>query len=221
MSQPSHVDLQDSRSLPCVFSWEFFTTLDYEWSIIQGRRPYRWTIWVRSTASLFFPPTDLHSDIHRLQIYSLTRVAALLSVIVNIIGFDASKPINCQVSSRPPSTGFSLPLTGHDLKAWVMSELVSNSNISRGACSVLNACFRPSLTSPLLLLCCWSRSARKSSMRYHRFFQSKALIGTTRIILWNRNRIIFMIASSVFWTNFSFLVQGKSVLQITGNCNPL
>lgn len=28
-------------------SWEFFTTLDYEWSIIRGHRPYRWTIVVR------------------------------------------------------------------------------------------------------------------------------------------------------------------------------
>lgn len=28
-------------------SWEFFTNLDYELGIIRGRRPYRWTIWVR------------------------------------------------------------------------------------------------------------------------------------------------------------------------------
>ena len=28
-------------------SWEYFTTLDYEWSVIRGRRPYRRTIWVR------------------------------------------------------------------------------------------------------------------------------------------------------------------------------
>jgi hypothetical protein len=26
--------------------WEFVTTLDYEWSVFYGRRPYRWTIWV-------------------------------------------------------------------------------------------------------------------------------------------------------------------------------
>ena len=43
-----------SRSLgiawpdPPFSSWEFFTTLDYEWSFIQRRRPYLWTIWVRS-----------------------------------------------------------------------------------------------------------------------------------------------------------------------------
>jgi hypothetical protein len=26
--------------------WEYFTTLDYECRVIQGRQPYRWTIWV-------------------------------------------------------------------------------------------------------------------------------------------------------------------------------
>jgi len=29
-------------------SWEFFTTLDYEWRVIRGHLPYRWTIWVRN-----------------------------------------------------------------------------------------------------------------------------------------------------------------------------
>ena len=28
--------------------WEFFTTLDYEWKVIRGHSPYRWTIWVRA-----------------------------------------------------------------------------------------------------------------------------------------------------------------------------
>jgi hypothetical protein len=30
-----------------IFSWEYVTTFDYEWSVIRGHRPYRWTIWVR------------------------------------------------------------------------------------------------------------------------------------------------------------------------------
>ena len=33
-----------------------------------------------------------------LQVHSLTRVATLLAVIVNMIGFDSASPINCQVS---------------------------------------------------------------------------------------------------------------------------
>ena len=39
--------------LPLASSWEFVTTLDYEWSAIRGRRPYRWTIWVRNNAHSF------------------------------------------------------------------------------------------------------------------------------------------------------------------------
>ncbi|KAH9976465.1 hypothetical protein BJV77DRAFT_1054019, partial [Russula vinacea] len=29
-----------------LYIWEFFTTLDYEWRVIRGGLPYRWTIWV-------------------------------------------------------------------------------------------------------------------------------------------------------------------------------
>jgi hypothetical protein len=29
-----------------IFSWEFVTTLDYEWSVFRRHRPFRWTIWV-------------------------------------------------------------------------------------------------------------------------------------------------------------------------------
>jgi len=57
-----------------LYIWEFFTTLDYEWSVIRRRRPYQWSIWV----------------------YSLTRLATLWAVILNIIGFDVTNPINCQ-----------------------------------------------------------------------------------------------------------------------------
>ncbi|KAH9978391.1 hypothetical protein BJV74DRAFT_798427 [Russula compacta] len=43
-----------------LFVWEFIITLDYEWSIFRGRRPYRWTVWM----------------------YSITRVATLLAMVV-------------------------------------------------------------------------------------------------------------------------------------------
>jgi hypothetical protein len=28
-------------------SWEFVTTLDFEWGVIRRHQRYRWTIWVR------------------------------------------------------------------------------------------------------------------------------------------------------------------------------
>ncbi|KAF8487410.1 hypothetical protein DFH94DRAFT_687893 [Russula ochroleuca] len=58
-----------------IFIWEFFTTLHYEWDVIRGHRPYRWTIWV----------------------YSLARVTCLLSIILNIVSFDITAKIDCQV----------------------------------------------------------------------------------------------------------------------------
>ncbi|KAI0287041.1 hypothetical protein BC826DRAFT_76133 [Russula brevipes] len=33
-----------SHTLIGLYIWEFATTLDYEWSIISGHRPYRWTV---------------------------------------------------------------------------------------------------------------------------------------------------------------------------------
>ncbi len=38
--------LCDFSTVTLVSSWEFFTTLNFEWDVIRGRRPYRWTIWV-------------------------------------------------------------------------------------------------------------------------------------------------------------------------------
>jgi len=63
------------HAVDALYMWEFVTTLNYEWSIIRGRRPYRWTIWI----------------------YSLTRVATLVAAILNLVGLDAISPINCQL----------------------------------------------------------------------------------------------------------------------------
>ncbi|KAF8492448.1 hypothetical protein F5888DRAFT_917715 [Russula emetica] len=60
------------------FIWEFMTTLGYEWNIIQERLRYRWTIWI----------------------YSLTRVATLVMVAINIFNVDTTSPINCQITMR-------------------------------------------------------------------------------------------------------------------------
>ncbi|KAI0061204.1 hypothetical protein BV25DRAFT_1827081 [Artomyces pyxidatus] len=57
-----------------IYIWEFFTSLDYEWSVITGKRPYRWTIWI----------------------YSLTRITSLMAVVVDLIGFNVTAEINCE-----------------------------------------------------------------------------------------------------------------------------
>ncbi|KAN0141797.1 hypothetical protein V8E53_000259 [Lactarius tabidus] len=58
-----------------IFIWEFFVTLNYEWSVIRGHRPYRWTIWI----------------------YSLARVCTLIAAVLNMLAFDFPTPINCRL----------------------------------------------------------------------------------------------------------------------------
>ncbi|KAF8482635.1 hypothetical protein DFH94DRAFT_852090, partial [Russula ochroleuca] len=67
-------------------SWEFVSTLPYEWKVIRGSL-YRWAIWVYSTA----------------------RLATLMTVILNMISFFGASPINCQ--AWVTSTWVSIPLT--------------------------------------------------------------------------------------------------------------
>jgi hypothetical protein len=57
-----------------LYIWEFITTLNYEWSIIRGRRSHNWTIWI----------------------YSTTRLAAFASVILNIQTITMSARYNCE-----------------------------------------------------------------------------------------------------------------------------
>ncbi|KAH9056778.1 hypothetical protein EDB87DRAFT_1634889 [Lactarius vividus] len=57
-----------------IFIWDFFTTLDFEWDYIAGRRKFRWT----------------------LCLYSLSRLGTLGTTICNIIGFNVTHEINCQ-----------------------------------------------------------------------------------------------------------------------------
>ncbi|KAH9011635.1 hypothetical protein EDB85DRAFT_2041438, partial [Lactarius pseudohatsudake] len=63
-----------THCLTGVFLWDFFTTLDFEWDYITGRRKFRWT----------------------LLLYSLSRLGALGTTICNIVGFNVTHQINCQ-----------------------------------------------------------------------------------------------------------------------------
>jgi len=74
--QDSLVAIKLWHTVSGLYIWEFFATLDYEWSVIRGRRPYRWTIWI----------------------YSLARVAALGSIILGFILVNNTRPINCQAA---------------------------------------------------------------------------------------------------------------------------
>jgi len=58
-----------------LYLWEFFTTLDYEWNIIQGRRPFRLPAFL---------------------IYSVTRLATLMSIVFALFNMNATGHYNCE-----------------------------------------------------------------------------------------------------------------------------
>ena len=82
-----------------VSSWEFVTTLDYEWSVIRGQRPYRWTIWVRVFLLGFCGPGPGTGLVYPVwQIYSTTRIFTLIAVILSLVIFDVTTArYNCEV----------------------------------------------------------------------------------------------------------------------------
>ncbi|KAH9962368.1 hypothetical protein BC827DRAFT_1154908 [Russula dissimulans] len=55
-----------------LYIWELFTHLGYEWSVIKGHRPYRWTIWV----------------------YSAVHLATLIAVIIELVTWTIATRIN-------------------------------------------------------------------------------------------------------------------------------
>ncbi|KAI0052420.1 hypothetical protein FA95DRAFT_1314656 [Auriscalpium vulgare] len=57
-----------------IYLWEFLSSLDYEWSILRGRRNWRWTVWL----------------------YIGCRVFTLGEVVADLTGFNATTPINCE-----------------------------------------------------------------------------------------------------------------------------
>jgi hypothetical protein len=70
-----------SRSPPLIISgirWEFVTTLDFEWEVYTGRRPWRWSFIV----------------------YVAARMLALICIVISLVGFNVTREYGCNVS--PP-----------------------------------------------------------------------------------------------------------------------
>ena len=106
-------------------SWEFMTTLGYEWNIIQKRLRYGWTIWVRNYFSCVLRYSSAKkSDVLTGKIYSLTRAATLLTVAINIFNLDATTAIDCQVRPILFLASFDPPLIRSVPKVAMVSQFV-------------------------------------------------------------------------------------------------
>ncbi|KAH9969964.1 hypothetical protein BGW80DRAFT_621328 [Lactifluus volemus] len=135
-----------------IFFWEFFTTLDFEWSIIRGHRPYRWTIWI----------------------YSLTRIATLVNIILSLIEFSISRPIDCH------------------------SFIIAQFSF---------AFFSIACASLLILLRVYAQFCTLMLGFVFRKEIRKADDGTS-IAIWNYNKIVLALGTSVWGINIAFLIQG-------------
>ncbi|KAI0046182.1 hypothetical protein FA95DRAFT_1413419 [Auriscalpium vulgare] len=58
-----------------IFIWEYVSTLYFEWEVVTGRRPYRWT----------------------LLVYSGTRLLALANTAMNLALLNITSPLNCEL----------------------------------------------------------------------------------------------------------------------------
>ncbi|KAI0000195.1 hypothetical protein BJV74DRAFT_147471 [Russula compacta] len=61
-----------------IFIWEFLTTLDFEWEVYTGKRPWRWSFIV----------------------YVVARVLALLCFVLSLVGFNLTQEFNCNAWLR-------------------------------------------------------------------------------------------------------------------------
>ncbi|KAI9507575.1 hypothetical protein F5148DRAFT_93550 [Russula earlei] len=61
-----------------IYMWEFITTLDFEWEVYTGRRPWRWSFLV----------------------YVAARVLALACFILTLVGFNLTREFNCEAWLR-------------------------------------------------------------------------------------------------------------------------
>ncbi|KAI0274130.1 hypothetical protein BGY98DRAFT_95719 [Russula aff. rugulosa BPL654] len=87
-----------------IFIWEFLITLDYEWSVIRGHRPYRWTIWVCNHFPSFCPSKfrtnatapvncQVTSDLQFIFAYLAFATSSMLMVLRIIAIWDRKKII--------------------------------------------------------------------------------------------------------------------------------
>ena len=92
--EPSRfLDLSTTECSPHT-SWEFIIYLDYEYSIIRGTRKFTWT----SLVSSFSAQLGIRG-LYTLgrQLYVGCRWCTLAAVIIQLVGFDVTGGINCQV----------------------------------------------------------------------------------------------------------------------------
>ena len=86
--------------------WEFVTTLEFEWEVYTGRRPWRWSFIV----------------------YVAARVLGLACIVLSLVGFSITREFNCDVGQlfvcRKIGRTLTPPPSLSPTQAWLRSLLV-------------------------------------------------------------------------------------------------
>lgn len=135
-----------------------------------------------------------------------------MSIILNMVGFDTTTQINCQVGPVLTS-GPSYWLINYVHKAWMTSELVSAffylHKPQHPTCDNPISFSSSSVTSPLFPLRCWLYFVCMSSMRYNHPPEPRRLKKLGRIAIWNRVKIVLVLAIAIWMIDIVFAIDGK------------
>ena len=198
-----------------LFSWEFFTTLDYEWRIIRGNLPYRWTIWVRNDKHLILVSSATRADLLIQQIYFFARVAGLLGVVLTTVGLDLTAHINCQVSAVsstpnldsdwPPIQGLDIYRGRKPLSSMCLH--LREENAHHIIAALFLDLFLPVFGRRFVFDC-------SSHVRLHPPFHVSTistyhlLIDAPSIAIWNGNKVAMATVISLWVIGIGFHIQG-------------
>ena len=197
-----------------MFSWEFFTTLDYDWKVIRGNLPHRWTIWVRIDRDLTLVSSATQepgADLFIQQIYFSARVACLVGVILTIVGLDCTARINCQVST----VSFTLYLDSD----WF---LIQGLDLFRGCKPLSSMCSHPreendhyNILDRVLpvfgrrfVFDCSSHVRRRQPFPVPAISTYHSFIGASSIAIWNGNKVVTGTVITLWVIGIGFQIQG-------------
>jgi hypothetical protein len=207
-----------------TLSWEIVTTLDYEWNVIRGRRPYRWTIWVCN-----------HSPFSACSVTLLCETDCC--VVVALLSYPCGHPRGCRYECIHPSVNDPSQLRGvchviclrpyaHFLTARFPKVTIDlqfvrtqTDQIFRGQSSYprsITFSLDLGLPSPRFLFIV----DRASHVRLLLKLPFARFMKFTRIAIWNRNKIIVGIATGVWLTTIAFLIQGEFI-SLSGEDSPV
>ncbi|KAH9985086.1 hypothetical protein BJV77DRAFT_139589 [Russula vinacea] len=136
-AQASSANVKLWHAIIGAYFWEFFTTLEYEWKVIRGRLPYRWTILIYSFARvatlwvlcsrLSLTSALTSAILSSCYLFQLNKFAVMLAVIVWGIDVVSHIQNTARVRSvRVPGQSFCAPVQTESTILYFIPSIISD-----------------------------------------------------------------------------------------------